>query len=328
MAKTKLSDIIYPSVFQDSVLEMTATVSRLVQSGIVEITPEFNELASGKAKTVNMPFWQDLSGNSEELSDSGSLDVNAITQAQDIAVKHFRGKAWSANDLVKYIVGDDPMMRVVERVAAWWDRDMQTKIVVPSLTGIFATALASTHVHDIAAADAANATDANLIGSDAVIDAAGKLGDNWDKITGMVMHSVPFRRLQKLNLIETEKLQDQDIVINRFLGREVIVDDGCRTVAISNGYDYHTYLFGRGALAMGNSTTLAADEAVETDRDILAGDDILVNRRHFLLHPRGVAFTGSPAGTSPTSTELQTGSNWTKKWETKNIRVIDLVTNG
>jgi hypothetical protein len=58
------------------------------------------------------------------------------------------------------------------------------------------------------------------------------------------------------------------------------------------------------------------------DRDTLAGDDILVHRRHFIMHPRGVRFTGSPVGVSPSTAELQLGANWAKVWEDKNIRIV------
>lgn len=329
MAKVKLSDIIEPSVFAPYTLERSTELSRLIQSGLVVNDPEFNELASGAGKTINMPYWNDLDGDSEELSDSNALTPAKIQAEQDVAVKHFRGKSWAANDLAKYIAGDDPMARIADRVAAYWNRDMQKTILLNSLSGMFGTALADTHVNDIAGETGNTATDAQLIGSDAVIDTAGLLGDHWDRIVALAMHSKPFQRLQKLGLIETEQLQDQNISINRFLGREVIVDDTMPKVAGgTNGFKYTTYLFGEGSVGLGNSSSLAADEAIETDRDKLAGDDILISRRHFIMHPRGVAFTGSVAGATPTAAELATAGNWTKRYDDKNIRVLKLVTNG
>ena len=50
MAKTLISDIIVPSVFENYALERTATKSALVQSGIVEMNPHFDELAAWAAK--------------------------------------------------------------------------------------------------------------------------------------------------------------------------------------------------------------------------------------------------------------------------------------
>lgn len=334
MAVTQISDIIKPEpIFLDSMLERSTELSRLYQSGIVQRDPAFDALAGGKGSIFDMPFWNDLSGSSEELSDSSSLTPAKLTQSKDRAVKHFRGKAWQNNDLAGLLVGENPGQRVRDRLANFWNRDMQKTVLIPSLTGIFATALSSTHVLDVSIADGDNASEANLIGSDPVIDAANLLGDHWDSIVAMAMHSKPFARLQKLGLIEFVPLQDQSIEVPQFLGREVIVDDGVPTAAGgTSGTVYTTYLFGMGAVGMGDGTDAIIDNtetpAFETDRDSLAGNNILISRRQFIMHPRGVQFSGTPAGATPTTAELENGANWTKAWSDKNIPVLALKTNG
>lgn len=332
MAKTQIADIIKPEpLFRDSVVERSTELSAFWQSGIVRSDPTLDGFASGKGSIFDLPFWNDLSGVSEILSDSGALTPTKLDQSKDRAVKHFRGRAWSANDLAKALAGDDPIDRVVEFVASWWARAMQVDVLLPSLQGIFVTALAATHVIDIAIEDGDNALDANLIGSDAVIDVQNLLGDHWMAITAMAMHSKPFSRLQKLNLIEFMPLAQQNIEVPTFLGRRVIVDDGMPVAAGStSGSKYTTYLFGDGAVGHGEgrAPSLEDSEAIETDRDALAGDDIFVTRRHFILHPRGVQFSGTPAGASPSTAELQNGANWTKAWQDKNIQIVQLITNG
>lgn len=327
---TRIADIIEPTVFADYVTQRTSELSRLVQSGLVDRNGEFDGIAASKGRTFPMPFWQDLTGASEELSDTGALTVGKITSAQDVAVKHFRGKAWGANDLAKYIAGADPMQAIGDLVANFWMRDYQKTILVPTLNGLFASggALASTHVSDITEATntQTSVTDANRIGAEAVIDAANKLGDAWEQIVAMCMHSAPFARLQKLNLIEFVPLQGQSISVPTFLGREVIVDDGMPTTAITGGYEYATFLFGRGAIALGEGGP-APEEAAETDRDSLAGEDVLITRRHFIMHPRGVAWVGSAAGDTPTAAELATAGNWARRYEAKQVPIVKLLTN-
>ena len=100
--------------------------------------------------------------------------------------------------------------------------------------------------------------------------------------------------------------------------KRVIIDDSC---PVASGV-YTTYLFGPGAIGLGNG---AAPVPTETDRDSLAGDDILINRKHFILHPRGVKWVGTAAGASPTNTELTTGTNWSKVYEDKAIRMVKFV---
>lgn len=330
MAVTRITDVIVPDIWTPYMQERTAERSALFQSGIIATDGEMNELAKGASDTVNVPFFKDLGGSSESDDDNPSNPATAdsITTGKDIAVKHFRRKAWGSADLTAALSGDDPMDAIANLVADFWDRDMQKSILLPALNGVFATggALAGTHVYDIAIEDGNNAAATNLIGSDAIIDSVGLLGDAWEKITGMVVHSVVFRRMQKLNLIEEEYLSEQNITIRRFLGRRVIVDDGMPKVAgASSGQKYTTYLFGNGSLAYGEG---APKVATETDRDSLAGVDYLINRRHFFLHPRGVRWSGTTAGHTPTTGELETAASWTKVYEDKNIAVVKLVTNG
>jgi hypothetical protein len=52
--------------------------SALFQSGILSTGAEFNQLASVGARTVNMPFWNDLTGADEVLSDSAALTPGKI----------------------------------------------------------------------------------------------------------------------------------------------------------------------------------------------------------------------------------------------------------
>lgn len=332
MAKTQISDIVKPEpLFRDYAVERTAQKSRIIQSGLAMGSPEFNQLASGKGSIFELPFWNDVTGDSEVLDDGSALTPAKITAQKEKAVKHFRGKAWSANDLASALAGDDPMDSVLNAVGNFWARDLQRNILVPSLQGVFGGPLSSTHVNDIAIEDGNNATADNLIGQQAILDTVQLLGDSWDQITAMIVHSAVYFRLVSQNLIDFEPLSEQGITIPRFLGREVITDDSVFTEAGgTSGTKYSTYLFGNGAVAMGEggAPSLPDDEAVETDRDTLAGDDIFIVRRHMIFHPRGVRFTGTPAGTSPTKSELQTGSNWEKAFEDKNIPMLQLITNG
>jgi hypothetical protein len=101
------------------------------------------------------------------------------------------------------------------------------------------------------------------------------------------------------------------------MGKRVTIDDGLPIVSTTN---YTTYLFGAGAIGYGEG---APPVPTETDRDSLAGEDYLITRKHFLLHPRGVKWNeASVAGDSPTNAELATAANWTRVYENKNIRIV------
>jgi hypothetical protein len=329
MGAVKISDVIVPDVFNPYVIERTAELSELVQAGIISQDANLNTLARTGGKLINMPFWGDLTGADEVLSDSGSLTPGKISAHQDVAVLLMRGRAWGVNDLAKALSGDDPMRAVGDLVAAYWARREQA-ILIATLAGVFADNLANDAadlIADVSIEDGNNAAAGNLINGSNVVDAAFKLGDAQAKLTAIAMHSTVFSRLVKNNLIVYLPETAGTTRIATFMDRRVIVDDGCTaTAAATSGYKYTSYLFGAGAIGRGEG---AAPVPVETDRDSLAGEDYLINRRHFLLHPRGIAFqSGSVAGSSPTNVELATASNWSRVWEKKNVRIVKLVTNG
>jgi len=311
MAKTQIKDVIVPAVFNPYVTRRTMELSALYNCGIVANNPELDKLATSGGNTINMPYWEDLSGDDEVLSDQTALTPGKITAGQDIAVLLMRGKSWSANDLAKALSGDDPMAAIGDLVAFYWARMMQ-KTLISILKGAFSAASMANKVKDISAA-AAEAD--QKINGETFLDAMQLMGDAKDEITGVVMHSATENQLRKNNLIQTE-LDSNNKPISLFMEKKVIIDDGC---PVSSGV-YTTYLFGPGAIGLGNG---AAPTPTETDRDSLAGDDILINRKHYILHPRGVKWIGTPAGSSPTNTELATGTNWSKVYEDKAIRMVE-----
>ncbi|MNW43791.1 hypothetical protein D3C74_210020 [compost metagenome] len=311
MPATKISDVIVPEVFNPYVIQRTAALSALVQSGIIVDDPQLNALASSGGTIINMPFWDDLTGDSEVLSDTTPLSVNKIQANKDMSRLHTRGKAWGANDLAKALSGDDPAGAIGDLVSTWWARDRQ-KMLFSTLKGVFSAADMAGNALNVSGATG----DASLISASTTIDAQYKLGDAADKLTAFSMHSAVYAYLQKQRLIEYAVDPVTGATFASYLGRRVIVDDGHEVAA---GV-YTTYLFGAGAIGFGNG---AAPVPTETDRDSLQGDDILINRQHFILHPRGVKWTeDTVTGVSPTNAEIATAANWSRVYENKNIRIV------
>ncbi|MDP1419237.1 major capsid protein [Peribacillus simplex] len=310
---TKISDIIVPEVFNPYVINRTAELSALVQSGIVVPNNELDSLASSGGKTINMPFFNDLTGDDEVLSDDGALTPQKISTGQDVAVLLMRGKAWGVNDLAKALSGADPMKAIGDLVATYWARQRQ-KTLFAVLKGAFESASMAGNVHDVSAV-----VGQEVISATGFIDAQYKLGDAAGLLTAVAMHSATYAKLQKDQLITYKQDPVSGVSFPVYLDKRVIVDDGC---PVTNGV-YTTYLFGQGAVGEGNGS---APVPTETDRDSLKGEDILINRQHFILHPRGIAFqSASVAGSSPTNAELGNAVNWNKVYDNKNIRIVKYV---
>ena len=326
--RTTLQDVIVPELFNPYVVNRTMELSALLSSGIVENNKEFDKLASQPAPTVNMPFFEDLNGESEQVIEGEDLEENKITSNKDVAVIFRRAKMWSATDLSAALAGKDPMKAIGELVARFWSRDLQKELIrvlngifgtIPAVTGDTAkpeeTRLAS-NLLDISGKSGAAA---NWSGS-AFIDAEQLLGDAKAQLTGIAMHSATEAELRKQNMIQTIR-PSEDASFDVYQGKRVIVDDGC---PVEKGV-YTTYLFGHGAVALGNGNP-EGFVPTETDRAKRKGSgvDYLINRRTSILHPRGVAFTSENVAKTegPSPEEMRDPSNWKPVYEPKQIRIV------
>jgi hypothetical protein len=322
MAKTKLSDVIVPAVFAPYALERTTQLSKVVQCGAVGMDPEFDQLATGPGKTVDLPFWKDLTGESEVLNDSVDLVPDKISTGQDAASVHVRGKAWGANILTRWLTAEDPMARIADLVADWAARDLQT-MMLKILDGLFDNTngvLRVTHRLNIYT-DVASPLDAAKLTGATFIDGLQKLGDHSLDLVAVAMHSDVEASLRKRDLITFRPDSEGKAAIEVFQGRRFFVDDTCPKIAGTNSPAYTTYIFGRGAFAYGVGS-IDPEDAVEMDRNALASDDLMINRKRFILHPRGVRWIGNATGASPTNAELATATNWSKVYLDKNIRIV------
>ena len=321
---TTLQDVIVPELFNPYVVNRTMELSALFNCGIVTNNSEFDKLASQAAPTVNMPFFEDLTGESEQVIEGSDLTADKITSKKDVAAIIRRAKMWSATDLSAALAGADPMKAIGDLVAGFWARDMQKELVAV-LDGIFctytpsggsATTPLASNILDISSKTGAAA---NWSGS-AFIDAEQLLGDAKAQLTGVVMHSATEAYLKKQNLIDTVQ-PSNDVAFNVYQGKRVIVDDGCPA---EKGV-YTTYLFGDGAVALGNGNP-EGFVPTEADRDKKKGSgvDYLINRRTFILHPRGIAFTNANVAKTegPSRAELKDASNWNPVYEKKQIRIV------
>ena len=315
MAATAISNIVVPKIFSPYVVERSTTLSNILSSGIAQRTPAFDEMAGAKGKLFEMPYFNDLSGADEVLADGTALTINNISAEQETAVKLMRGKAWGATDLAAAVAGEDIMASIGDMVAGYWARSVQTTLmsIVDAMFVDNTGELFSTHVNDQAATD---------ITSSMVVDTMQLLGDNSSSLTTMIVHSAVYAKLQKDSLITFVRDADNNIMFSTYLGKRLIVDDGCTTTGTGATTEYRSYLFGDGAFAYGVGTI---DNATEVDRDTLKGEDILINRQHYILHPRGLKFVGAVAGASPTNAEVGAGADWTQVWDNQNIKMVCLI---
>lgn len=329
MAITKIADVIVPELFNPYVVNRTMELSSFFQSGIIVNSPEFDMLASEAARTHNMPFFEDLQGESEATLEDVKMTPKKIGSNEDVSTTILRQNMWGASNLSAALAGADPMRAIGDLVAGYWARDLQKELIA-ILSGVFGTTTAgeggtpaaetrmADHILDLSKQTSAAA---KCISASAFIDACQLLGDAQAQLSGVAMHSATKSYLKKLNLIETER-DSTDVEFEVYQGRRVTVDDGC---PVDKDGVYTTYLFGNGAVAYGNGSPVG-HVATETDRDKQTGGgiDYLINRKAFILHPRGIAYTGAVRAhvETPLRSELATAENWNPVYESKQLRIV------
>ena len=323
MAGTTLQDVIVPELFEPYVINRTMELSALYQSGIITRNMEFDRLASEAAPIHQMPFFEDLTGDSEDIIEGKDLTAKKIKSNKDVSTTIRRANMWSATDLSAALAGTDPMAAIGNLVGGYWAREFQ-KILIQVLSGVFGSYTDTgtvtpleDHILDISKMSSAAA---QKISASSFIDALQLLGDAQGQLTGVVMHSATKSYLKKQNLIQTER-DSNSVEFDTYQGRRVIVDDG----APVDGDIYTTYLFGQGAIAFGNGTPVGfVSTEVDRDKKKGSGVDYLINRKTFIMHPRGIKWTNVERENveTPTKAELMSAKNYERVYEPKQIRMV------
>jgi hypothetical protein len=334
MSTTRISDVIVPAVFVPYVQQKSLELSALYRSGIIVADPQIAELAQGAGKTFNLPYWNDLGGESDVASDDPTVHSipDNINAGNDVAAKQFRAKSWSTMDIAGELAGDDPAKVIGDSVAGFWARDSQ-KMLIKSLSGVLADNAANDAgdmIVNVASDSAAAIVAGEKISASLILRGKQTMGDAAGGLTAICMHSVLHTELQSQSLIAYIPNDTANIGWGTYLGYTVIVDDSCPAVAGTNRITFTSYLFGRGAVAFGEGSPKVPIEVIrDGSAGNGAGQETLFSRRSFILHPRGIKFTSaSVAGVAATNAELATAANWDRVYARKAIRIAAIKTNG
>lgn len=316
--KTQFSDVFISEVAQVYIAKKSVEKSRLFQSGAVE----YVNLPIGKegvgGQIIKMPFWKPIATDFQHLSTTKPLETRKIVPGQDAAVLHALGNAWSANNLAAELAGSDPLQAVAGQIGEFWSRVYQ-KIALASLKGAFDSASMLQNKLQLG-------KDKNL-DSFSLVDGIAKLGDESGELSIIAVHSATFFTLQKLGLLQPVmiptafNLAQQTVpMVSHYtcMGREVIVDD---SLPMESDGLYTSYLVGKGAFGFYDA---GCKVPLETSRVALAGDDVLISRRHFVLHPRGIAYKAALTEESPAIATLEKAATWQRVYEPKQVRIVQI----
>ena len=92
-----------------------------------------------------MPFFNDLTGSSENIVEGTDLTAKGITSSKDVSTTIRRGVMFSATDLSRELADGDPLTAIGNLMAGFWMRDHQAELL-NILKGVFACADMSDHI--------------------------------------------------------------------------------------------------------------------------------------------------------------------------------------
>jgi len=336
MATVQLADIYEPTTFNQTMQEQAVELNTFVGGGILAESTELSGMANMGGRTGELPFYAGLTNDEpnyssdDPASSSTPAKIGSGIQTWRLAAMN---KSWSTMDLSRELALADPLAAITGRIGQYW-RTTLSRRVIQSAMGVLADNVANDSgdmLYSIAT-DAVGAPAASeLISGEAVIAAAGTMGDHAPMLSVIAMHSVVYQRLQVQDLIAYLQPSNTDIQIPTYLGYRVVVDDALPAVAGTNRITYTSILFAEGAMAHGIGQPPVPSEM---EREASAGDgggqDIIHTRQTHIIHPVGFTFeSASVAGVSPTEAELAAAANWNRVYaDRKNIGMAFLQTNG
>lgn len=327
-----------PDVFTDYIQEVDPVHTSIINSGVLRVSPDISAVLTDKNNVFTVPNYAPLSGDAENYDGVTNNTPVDVSSSKQTGMAFRRMAAWKDQDFTRELTGADPLGDVARKVAYYQQKNNQ-KDLLAVVDGVLSVPDMSTHVKDISAKDSqttATAAAENRLSGDTFLDAAQEaLGDNFDDLTMVAMHSRVYTNLLKLQLVNNiattpgaySRGVQFGLLLNKYL---VMVDDSLTTSTKKGGLTtYNTYLLGEGAIATARNVRIDRPNYVDYDPESNGGVNKLYSKWGMALHPLGMSIeTANIAKNSPTRDELSTAANWTRVWDTKNIKLAKIVSNG
>lgn len=331
-----------PEVFADYMAEQPTWSNAIIASGILQEDQTIMDLIGSKGNVATLPFYKamDIADyepyNNDGLTDNTPKEVSGGKQT---AMLIQRMMAWKAQDFTKELTGADPLQHIADSVNNYYQQVWERELMNIANTVMTLDAMAN-HVWDISAEKPASGTttvtDANKVDETTMIYAQQKaLGDAQNGFGLAIMHSYILARYKALGLVEYMKYNNanglqQEVNLPTINGLVVVQSDRYTTkTATGEPVKYITTIVGRGAFLTAKKTNYEEPYYTDYDPETKAGIEKLYTKEGRVLHPNGFDLAvGSIANESPTYAELGTKANWSLKYNEKNVRIGQIISNG
>lgn len=300
MAHTSLANMFIPEVFGAYVQKQSTKTNRFLNSGIMtqNTDPQFmaNLIAGGY--TIEVPYFNVLTGEVQVWSDKKDIDVNGITTGTQRGVKLYETQAFGVTDKSGVVAGADPKSSIITQFADYWNEvDAQTMFY--TLNGTFKNAdIATAKLYD-------GSTD--VFTPRGFLATKSRMGDIADAVLGKIaVHSSTYNQMLADNLIQTVMPTNALAPISVYNNMEVIQDDSIPL----DGDVTTSYIFAPNAVSY--QATQAPSNGMEVVREALknGGQEAIVQRRIAQIQVVGTSLKTGYAPTTELSTADMAGDIW------------------
>ena len=320
-------------VFTGMMQEADYWRSPVIASGAIREDQSIMDAIGEKGNVATIPFYTPLNifdENMGALNNDGETDNTpvTVTGGKQTCMLIQRMKGFKAKDFTRELTGADPLGNVRNKIAAYYQQVWENELmnIAGAVMGISAL---SSHVIDLTAETGA---DKQVVAAGTLIDAEqAALGDMAEGMGLLVMHSKIFAAYKKLELVEFDKYTvgnaiQQEITLPRIGGKLVLVTDYHTSTTTGSGASattaYNTWLFGEGAFLSAEKRNYENQYTTDYDPETSAGTEKFYTKQGRVLHPNGVSLAvDNIAKESPTFAELGTSSNYSLKFNPKNVKI-------
>lgn len=326
-------------VFTDMMQEQDYWRNEILASGVVQNDPSIMDAIGSSGNVATIPIYTPLNiydTNMLPLNNDGNTNntpVEISGQKQTCMLTQ-RMKAFKAKDFTKELTGAKPLDLIKGKISSYytqvWERELMN--ILDAVLGVSAL---SSHVTDLSITSGTVAA-ANKVTETTVIDAEqAALGDMAGGLGLMIMHSKIYAAYQKLGLVEYDKYVvgkaiQQEITLPKINGKIPFVTDYYTADTAVAGFPvYKTYLLGEGAFLSADKNNYEKQYTTDYDPETAAGTDMFYTKQGKVLHPNGLSLNvDNITGESPTFAELGTATNWSLKFNPKNVKIGMIKSNG
>ena len=348
MAQTTISDLWTPDIWRQGAAEKQRGFASLINSPVVVQTPELDAIASGAGITANVPFYKDITDDTDEIQVENTAPTDGeITSGLQVVPILNRVKSYNVTALAGQVSGANPMPmdQIFSTIGEGRAKRMQ-RTVIQTLRGVFGggdEANGSSNValtaNRVEAFDETgdDATSDQKMSPDLFIAAAALQGELDSMLEGGAIWAHP-NVVAQLNILDKQSFKDGvesglAFKVRTYRGIPIFTSRLLVRAGTGNGYVYDTFILSRGCIGIGmkpQSGQVGDVASLILDETQIAKNNLAVfDRNRYLVHVNGTKWGGTPSGQSATDAELATVTNWTLVYQSADrVGGVLIRTNG